>query len=365
VDAIAPEMPERKMRMHTATLCHRLGIGGAAALAVLLLGSLSLSGTGRGAGAQSAADTIIVDSFDDRADAIPAVGVCRDADGACTLRAAVQTANVIGTPNREITIRLSAGTYRLTRVFDGGEDEALTGDLDLHVPAVVQGMAGAGGRPATVISAAGTSDRVFDLWNPASQSINITLSHLSIRDGQGVDQGGGIRTSMRVHPRVYDSEVINNHATLKGGGLYLGWSALISNSRIAGNSTTTPVGNSDVGGGGLFLAGPGTVVVHGTAVMDNRAAGHGGGILAVSTLNMLESAATGNTAARNGGGVYARAGAAWFESSTIAGNTATLGGGIFVGEQRTFSPPAPELEFRNLTVAGNQAVAGGGGVYPS
>jgi hypothetical protein len=64
-----------------------------------------------GANRPAHAATFTVNSTADAVDAHPGDGVCADASGHCTLRAAVMEANALSGPD---TITLPAGTYTLT-----------------------------------------------------------------------------------------------------------------------------------------------------------------------------------------------------------------------------------------------------------
>ena len=333
-------------------------IGG---LLALITAGLSVVAPDADVTAQSSGETIPVISFEDRPDIDPADGICRDATGVCTLRAAVQTANVIGAPTKSVTITLSAGTYRLSIPSGSFDSTGASGDLDLRVPVSILGTLDANHRPATVISAAGISDRVFDFSTTGDADFNVTLSGLVIRDGSGVSAGGGIRTSGRVHLRMYDCDVIDNHADHSGGGVSMRWSGLISNSRIMNNSLSTVSSNETAGGGGIWHGGPGTLVLD-ALVAGNRSGTSGGGVVALGALNLLGSSIVNNTAVRNGGGVYARGGATWMQNTTIASNTAGSGGGIYIAPQTGASEP-PEVELHHSTIAGNRSTASGGGVF--
>src|SRR6185503_3645870 len=66
----------------------------------------------------------VVDSMNDNSDAVAFDGICADAGGACTLRAAVMTANQIA--GREL-ILLPQGTYGLDGVLDFTTDTVVAG----------------------------------------------------------------------------------------------------------------------------------------------------------------------------------------------------------------------------------------------
>ncbi len=76
------------------------------------------------------AATFTVDSTTDSVDALPGDGLCADASGSCTLRAAIQETNALSGAD---TIILGPGTYLLT-IPGNSEQNAATGDLDITGP---------------------------------------------------------------------------------------------------------------------------------------------------------------------------------------------------------------------------------------
>ncbi|MBA3417107.1 MAG: CSLREA domain-containing protein [Geodermatophilaceae bacterium] len=97
------------------------------------------------------ADTFQVNTIADRVDANIGDGVCADARGRCSLRAAVQEAN--SNPDAD-TITLGAVRYRLT-LAGAGEDAAASGDLDVTSTITITGA-------GSTVDATG-NDRVFDV----------------------------------------------------------------------------------------------------------------------------------------------------------------------------------------------------------
>ena len=93
-------------------------------------------------GAASAADFVVNDTAD-VVDATPGGGAGRTAEGACTLRAAVQEADALGEPS---TVALPAGTHALS-IAGANEDAAASGDLTVTAPLTIVG----GGADATTI----------------------------------------------------------------------------------------------------------------------------------------------------------------------------------------------------------------------
>jgi hypothetical protein len=204
-------------------------------------------------------------------------------------------------------------------------------------------------------------------------------------NGGGIDFVGGGLTVRR-------STIMNNVGGI-GGGMYVARSGVISDSRIAGNSTSLSVFGFS-GGGGIAVdqgatltvqnstvsgntAGPGTALYYGFG-NDMPALGGGIRVFAGASLVLVNSTVSGNMAvdggAGMGGGVYfgsssevtnARSGGGvTVRDSTIVGNVAPNGGGIGLGTMR-----GGAAVVQNSTVTGNTATSvgatagyGGGGL---
>src|SRR5216117_1327519 len=125
-----------------------------------------------------------VNATHDAVDASPGDGVCADAGGACTLRAAVMEANAL--PGAD-EISLPAGFYRIN-IEGADEDAAASGDLDILEDVRIRGP----GHDAAIIAAAsGTNrlhDRVLDVLRGYA-----TISGMNLVQGVTDGLGGGIR----------------------------------------------------------------------------------------------------------------------------------------------------------------------------
>ena len=97
-----------------------------------------------------------------------------------------------------------------------------------------------------------------------------------------------------------------------------------------------------------------------SSIVDNRAAGDGGGVYINSTNPVtIDSSTIGRNSAVNGGGVYLYAGSLSMTNSTVANNTASGSGGGLYG----YSNGSISLTY--VTVANNAADISGGGLYMS
>ncbi len=282
----------------------------------------------------------------DGADVNPGDGRCATATGACTLRAAVQEANV--TPALDV-ISIPPGTYALTLV-GRGENLAATGDLDITQPLTLT----AAGAATTVIDGNG-SDRILHVIGPVA----VEVSGITLRNGNV--------------PRPADISLDGG-----GGAIYIagGGRVTLRNTVVSGNTATS--------GGGIVNDEGGTLSLVNTAVTGNTAS-FGAGVFNNGTLNVTQSTYSGNSASASGGGIYHRLGALTLFGSTITANSAgsaTIGGGgLLVAAGATASIGGSlmnantatangggihtrgSVSLANTTLSGNTARASGGAVY--
>ncbi len=246
----------------------------------------------------------------------------------------------------------------------------LTGTL----PQIDDDLTIAGPGPDTLSISGDNAYRVIEI---ASSTV-VTISGLTIRDGNGTgDYGGGIRCEGALLLDTVD--VVSNTAYV-GAGMYI-WngSATLSGTQIISNVAT----GVEASGGGLYLE-SGSVMLKGGQIAHN-AAYYGGGVYVANTsavftqtgdailfdntaewggagVLVLRGSATlaggqilSNTAGIFGGGVYARFGDFTMSQGQVISNAARYGGGVFVF-------------VGNATLAGGQIVSNtatndGGGMY--
>ena len=175
---------------------------------------------------------------------------------------------------------------------------------------------------------------------------------------------------------ITNSTVSGNTADHPGGGLWVAMSfasssavqpeVQISASTISNNHSTC----AGCAGGGVAV-GVGNLLITGSTLSGNNAAGDGGGVAigrsagadipvnAVFTLT--ESIVSGNTAGGQGGGLSVQVDQALVQDTWIHGNTAaTDGGGISAGG--VFLPTrvtSGDMQVRSSTLSGNSAQRGG------
>ncbi len=287
--------------------------------------------------------TFTVNITNDAPDASPGDGVCDSDSGAagnqCTLRAAIEEANV-DSDNDTIVIRSTLrGTIPLSVATIGGDS---ADGLSIKGP----------GADKIAVSADG-ADRVFDVAPDAT----VTISGLAISDATltGVGNEGTLKlinsTVLNNVRGIYNrgtlnltnSTVRNNHAPLaEGGGIY---NHCLADLDLINSTVKDNTGES---GGGIYNDG-GSVTLTKSTVSGNTtvgsnigiSGGSGGGILnskgCLGKLTITDSTVSGNTAQFGfGGGIYnvypnsppTTSPTVSLDSTTISNNKAKVGGGI-------------------------------------
>lgn len=150
-----------------------------------------------------------VNSTADSPDANPGDGICADAGGNCTLRAAIMEANASVGDN---TIDLPVGEYVFT-INGVNEDVAATGDLDISDNLTITGE-----DTRNTIVRADSLDRVFDI----AAGVNVSLLHFEIWEGNvPSSNGGAIRNLGNLvleELAIKTSQCVGANGTQQGGG---------------------------------------------------------------------------------------------------------------------------------------------------
>lgn len=191
-----------------------------------------------------------VNNTADTVDANPGNGVCADASGNCTLRAAIMETNALAGAD---TITVQAGTYTLTRV--GSDDTAINGDLDVTGPLTINGS----GSGNTIIQAGTTNangiDKIFS-FNPlgVGSGFAVSISNLTLRFGKNPETFG-------------NGNGFGGCFDFDSGTSGVG-SFAMSNVIVTDCQTT----QADGGGGAIFLtSGSGTISISNTTIQNNIA----------------------------------------------------------------------------------------------
>jgi CSLREA domain-containing protein len=301
-----------------------------------------------GARAAGAATTLfVVNSVLDAVDVAPGNGTCATAAATCTLRAAIQEANL--TPTNDVAILLPAGVYRLTLPNPTG-------------PGCPSGKAGAlqvnSFKPRTIfIAGAGPSDTIVDAnqldgafaVSTATGSTTV-IDSLTIRGGNRLVPntcnrfGGGVwthGTSSSAGVVTVSNAVITDNLAQAGGGIFNeGATVNVTQSTIRNNRTTYQFPKVSAGAGIENFAGSMTIDA------------------STISANVAQRLSSGPAADAAGGGVGIFDGPVTITNSTISGNSADgNGGGIDV-----FGVIGPVVQVRNVTIVGNKADANSDGI---
>lgn len=289
------------------------------------------------------AKTFVVNSTLDETDLNIGDGICASTpSGKCTLRAAIQEANVFAGPD---VIKLKAGIYVIT-IPGISENACATGDLDVTDDLTIIGT----GAKDTFVNG-GKLDRVFHIMDGSVTITDVTIQNgLAKEDGTGwLDhpRGGGI---LSVGALVLKGVNVSNNAAAGGvanygGGIYQWSGALtitkstLSKSTISNNAAS---GGHEAWGGGIYNSG--FLVIKGSTLTNNTASSApnctAGGIFNEGPLRITGSTISNNFASANsgglsrGGGIFITSGDGMITQSIISNNAASggdeaWGGGIW------------------------------------
>jgi CSLREA domain-containing protein len=238
----------------------------------------------------------MVNTTDDTLDANPGDGICADAGGKCSLRAAVMEANANIDSN---TIVLPAGTYILT--IPGANVGAESGDLNIIESVNIQGA----GAQTTIVDG-NAADCVFDLGGFQS---TISISGVTIQNGHSTAFGSGGVYSLDNNLTLTNCAIVNNSLTYSSGygaGVFSAGPLTMTNCLIANNTLT---GSLSAFGGGVCLYFGGTSTLTNCTITGNSAGGtvdsDGGGIAVIGNATTLTNCTiTNNTCTGQAGGAY-------------------------------------------------------------
>jgi cadherin-like protein/Big-like domain-containing protein/Calx-beta domain-containing protein len=356
--------------------------------------------------------TITVDRTDDPSGAaLTAASACTAAGNDCSLRGAIQFANLPS--NNNTTISLPANTYILSinGTNQGGCDGNTVGDLGANQTMSITGA----GAATTIIRQTGTGpandgDRVMCMNEPFTTGLIYNFSGVTFvggRDGTaaggGAALGGGGIIGGELNNSLTMTNVVmaNNQVTvlgsanLGGGAIQItGGNLIITNSTIGGSAapgaytdrTSTTTANLQAGSGGgvtytpsspQHTGGTGTLTVTGSTFSRNTAAGIGGGgadllIFAFAAPGGIGSgtASIGTSTFSNnqglgtasGGGIIVESLPTTVATTSFTNNSVgNRGGGIFVGGgSLLLNGTTPSISF-----TGNTATLGGSSVATS
>ena len=338
------------------------------------------------------AATFTVNTTADTIDATTSDGVCADAGGLCSLRAAISQANALAGDD---IITLPAGTYTAT-IAGTNENANTNGDFDFASNITLNG-AGSGSTFIQANAAPNTAtERVIDVNAVAATIVNI--SGVTIRNGSAAAaRGGGIRnfaTLTLTNSVVSANRAISTTATATlGGGIVNETGTMTLNNVDVTGNTCSGAAATSCNGAGIYHFGSPTNVLNiinsritnnvGTAGGTNAFAS-GSGFLAQSggTVNITGSTISGNVGNGTGGGGSTGAGIRYatlatgpnvlnVTDTTISGNGSTTNGTTHNGSGVNISAPAAGSAgtytgtFNNVTIRDNVGTNQGAGVQVS
>ncbi|HEV3279066.1 MAG TPA: choice-of-anchor Q domain-containing protein [Terriglobia bacterium] len=184
------------------------------------------------------------------------------------------------------------------------------------------------GAATTILDGRGIGSEIFT----ANPRAIVTISQMTLRNGGGLGDGGGI---------------YNCRSTVT-----------ITNATISANSAN--VGNGNLGYGGAIYNCPSSVLTIINSTLSGNSAEAGGAICNGGTLTISNSTFRGNVARLHSGGGIFNYGTLVINNSTFSGNAAPggLGGGIHNGQ---LLGQAGTLVINNSTFSANAARDGAGG----
>jgi CSLREA domain-containing protein len=336
--------------------------------------------------------------------------------GHCTLREAITAANTdaafggcpAGSGADTIDLYSLPNPSTISVSLPGFEDANQGGDFDIYTDVTIQGDVRYESQDLVTTISGGGVDRVFHVFQqPGSPAPKVSLSHLTIRDGQAPTaagqspDGGGILVGPGAQLILGEVAVTHNRAGSQvggnadggnGGGIASAGQVALSDAEGGGvaripvltvtqNTAGTGGSASAVGGSGGGIYSTGTLAFGNMSlVADNHAgdggangAGGSGGGLYVTGAGFVDHAAIVRNAAGNGngtgdggnGGGIAFSGslssAADTWSNTIANNVAGNGGsaGDGGGGGGIFDDAHGVVNLNFITIAGNSAGSGG------
>jgi predicted outer membrane repeat protein len=274
----------------------------------------------------------------------PAVAALEDRKLLSTVKVTNNLDRGKGSLRDAITKAHSSDTIVFDRGLDGQTITLTSGELVINKSLTIQGP-GAG----QLAVSGGNASRVFEVDGAHAPQTNVSLSGLTIADGNGqgstdpgyggaienygswatltlaactlsgnsANTGGGAIENHYGTLTVSSSTLSGNSAPVVGGAIYNDSGTLaVSNSTFSGNSATS---------GGAIYDDSGTLTVSSSSLSGNSAA-FGGAIYEVGTLTLSNSTLSGNFATSLGGAVDMSGGSLIVSNSTLSDNSVRQGG---------------------------------------
>ncbi|KAA3659522.1 MAG: tandem-95 repeat protein [Chloroflexi bacterium] len=230
-------------------------------------------------------------------------------DGDCSLREAIAAANgdtavdacVAGSGVDSLDFALSTPA---TITLSLGQIAVLVDGLIIDGPG------------KTLLNISGNhANRIFDV----AANVPITMSNLTILDGDSATSGGGLDSGGDV--TLTDVAFVGNHSDQHGGAMQVEGLLTITNSDVLSNTATRD-------GGGVYALDD--VVVTNGRFTHNQASDDSGAMQVAGNLTMTNSDILSNTAAGEGGGIMVLGATTVLTNGQFINNlSGSIGGGIF------------------------------------
>ncbi len=253
-------------------------------------------------------------------------GLCDDGAGNCSLRAAVEQANL--SPGTQ-AILVPSGTYNTTSVILIDSLMVIYGEND-GTATTIDGN----GNPIFEVSnpIAGAQFEFLSLraGNPIfkfSNTGNFFMNNLELQDSSSSGESAAIEITQGLDLSIVSSLFSNLTAASTGGAaIRIGNAAAnvnLDTCSFKGNSTTTS-------GGGGAIRNDGTLSIQNSFFQNNISAASGGAIFNTSSLTIEETEFYNNQSAAgsSGGALYCAGTSCYVTTSTFVNNTAPEGAGI-------------------------------------
>jgi hypothetical protein len=279
--------------------------------------------------AQPQGQLLTVNDSADSTDIRPGDGLCLDANGNCTIRAAIQEAN--SAPNQDVIIFNLPGIA----VIDLSLGELMI-NSNLYI-------IGPGARRLFIQRnhSAGADFRVFHIGQNAGAGIN--LRGFSISNGRAA-LGGGILIERGNTVNLIDL-AINGHAAGAGGAIANAGTLNMTRSSVSGNAALTTLGNQSSLGGGLINLDANSKATISDSTFTMNSSLSGGGIFNNGTLLLINDTITNNSAAQRGASIANEPGGVAhvlntiigrdLNASSLVGNFISLGNNIITDARNT------------------------------
>lgn len=231
--------------------------------------------------AQGTGSLFTVNDTGDSTDTSPGDNICANANGQCTLRAAVVESN--------------AGTQRNAIIFNLPQPAVI--NLTLGELTVTKGLdiVGPGARRLTVQRSFATGTPTFRVFHLPAGQTSLNIYGITIRNGNA-DAGGGLLIGSGNSASLADVAVSGNHATAGGGIASFGTLSILRsliNSNVADNQ-----------GGGIVNAGSAATTTITSSTLTDNSASFGGAIENGGNLLLINDTISRNSASQGPSSVF-------------------------------------------------------------